>query len=547
MKNEIYESLRDYQRVALNEVWKRHRDGDTRQVLASPTGSGKTVMAFAYAGKRMEQGERVLFLTERNALSDQTFEAATLAGLPSGLLQGSNSANTRAPFLVASQQTLEARNIGLKGYGLVVLDECHVQRSYITKEIREHPGLTLGLSATPFTDGLGKTYDGVVSGGTYDSLIRDGYLVGLRPFAVENIDTKNLVTNGGEWTAASVEDAVSEPLRGRIVEHFFDVAVPLFGGTPKTLVFAPTIAMAEDLAQRFNARGVKAVSTTSADSQSQGAAAVAGFRDGSVEVLVSVERLSRGFDVPGVEVLISARPYKASFASHVQQVGRGMRTAPGKEECLLFDHAGNFVRFYSEWQELCREGVRGLDDFAAAKRKEGGNGNGTAPGWNCPKCAERNPLRAEKCIYCDVARPAPVITPETVETLVELNLDMPDNRSEIWEQIVGAAREKEQRNLERYGKEKSYQAWARMFYKKMVGVWAAEAVYRYGEGVQPGMAISALVKRADRDYRRSRVQSAEKPEWTKDGKARLCQDCRNRYHNPEYERCYDCSKKERSL
>src|SRR3546814_2366982 len=69
---------------------------------------------------------------------------------------------------------------------------------------------------------------------------------------------------------------------------------------------------------------------------------------------------------------ISARPYRKSLSSHVQQLGRVMRPAPGKTFALWLDHSGNYLRFHNDTQELFEHGVQKLDDgdHDAKVRKE---------------------------------------------------------------------------------------------------------------------------------------------------------------------------------
>ena len=89
--------------------------------------------------------------------------------------------------------------------------------------------------------------------------------------------------------------------------------------------------------------------------------------------LVSVEKFVKGFDVPDVLCMIGARPYSSSLASVIQQLGRGMRTAPGKDYCLYLDHAENMVGWYEDVCEIWENGVDKLPDPKKDKktRREG--------------------------------------------------------------------------------------------------------------------------------------------------------------------------------
>jgi DNA repair protein RadD len=69
---------------------------------------------------------------------------------------------------------------------------------------------------------------------------------------------------------------------------------------------------------------------------------IAGFGTDAIEVLTSCELISEGLDVPSVGAVILLRPTK-SFVLHAQQIGRGLRPAPGKDALVVLDHAGSVV------------------------------------------------------------------------------------------------------------------------------------------------------------------------------------------------------------
>ena len=100
---------------------------------------------------------------------------------------------------------------------------------------------------------------------------------------------------------------------------------------------------------------------------------VEGFRRGEFTSLVSVEKFVKGFDVPDVLCMIGARPYSSSLASVIQQMGRGMRIAEGKDFALYLDHAGNVAGWYDDVMEFWANGVDRLDtaEKRKPKRREG--------------------------------------------------------------------------------------------------------------------------------------------------------------------------------
>ena len=91
---------------------------------------------------------------------------------------------------------------------------------------------------------------------------------------------------------------------------------------------------------------------------------IAEFRrpDSEIHGLISCEVFTKGFDVPDVLCGVSARPYRKSLSSHIQQMGRVMRSAPGKDFGLWLDHSGNCLRFMEDTSDIFQSGCSTLDD-----------------------------------------------------------------------------------------------------------------------------------------------------------------------------------------
>ena len=119
---------------------------------------------------------------------------------------------------------------------------------------------------------------------------------------------------------------------------------------------------------------------------------------------VAIMGNSKGFDVPDVQVLIGARPYRKSLSGHIQQIGRGMRPHPGKDFCLMLDHAGNMHGFYDETVDFFENGVDSLRAKMQKKsvtRREGKERadvkckscNFVFTGQTCPSCGAQRPRK----------------------------------------------------------------------------------------------------------------------------------------------------------
>jgi superfamily II DNA or RNA helicase len=114
---------------------------------------------------------------------------------------------------------------------------------------------------------------------------------------------------------------------------------------------------------------------------------IAGLGNGEIEVLTSCDLISEGLDVPALGAVILLRPTK-SLVLHMQQIGRGMRPAPGKAALVVLDHVGNIRR-------------HGRPDFERIWTLDGiDKPQGEAPVRICPECEAANPIGAEQCEFC---------------------------------------------------------------------------------------------------------------------------------------------------
>ena len=383
--------------------------GNGRFLLADFTVTHNTILAAHLLRETMQNGKRGMFVCDRLALVDQTSRVLRQYGLPHAVVQGQRLWSAADDYiLVCSAQTLERRK--WPESELIVVDEAHTVRKVTTEQIMglEH-GYAVGLTATPFTKGLGDIWSRVVTATTTNQLIDAGWLAPLKVYAAREIDMIGAKTNSaGEWQPGEVERR-GTVIIGDIVTEWVEKTQEHFGGPAKTLVFSATVAHGESICDAFQNAGYdfRQVSYKDRDSDRR-AEIIREFRhsDGrnGITGLVSVEALSKGFDVPDVKVIIGARPYRKSLSGHIQQIGRGMRPSPGKDYCLVLDHAGNFHGFFTETVDFFENGVDGLRKKLQKKsvtRREGAERADVAckqcnfvfQGRTCPSCGAQRPRR----------------------------------------------------------------------------------------------------------------------------------------------------------
>ena len=123
--------------------------------------------------------------------------------------------------------------------------------------------------------------------------------------------------------------------------------------------------------------------------------------DTNIHGLIAVDILTKGFDVPDVMIGISARPFSKSLSSHIQQMGRIMRSHPSKEFGIYLDHAGNYLRFREEWDDIYEHGAGELDDGKEKTKKEPTQKEKQAA--KCPRCGNLWG-NSDVCSHCGFVR-----------------------------------------------------------------------------------------------------------------------------------------------
>ena len=373
----------------------RGRDSRCNQILSAPTGAGKTVIASYLMAAVAERRKRALFVVDRLALVKQTSEMFDKYGIPHGIIQGDHwrTEQSRWRFVnVASAQTL-ARRGWPPDIDLIVVDEAHTMFDHVLKRMAARDCDVLGLTATPFTRGLGAHYDQVVNVRTTRQLIDEGYLVPYVVYAATEPDMTGVKVSRttGEWDASETTSRVL-PIVGDVVAEYLR-----HGGGKKFICFGVTVAHCEELQRQFLAAGIVCGLYTNQTGDEERDRLTDDFkvRGGNLRGLISVAALSKGFDNEQVECVIIARPLRKSLAEHIQIIGRGLRVDAENPEkrCIILDHAGNCARFWADTEAFFNDGVRELDD---GKRRP----------TEAKKVQEREPVKCPKCTHLHAPRPS---------------------------------------------------------------------------------------------------------------------------------------------
>lgn len=400
--------LRPYQADAIEGLRQGIREGKRRQILCAGTGAGKTLTAAHLLKEADRKGSYALFLVDRVSLVDQTSAVFDEYGISHGIVQGLNDRwMPRENVQVCSIQTLARRELP-RDPSLIVYDECHAQYKSTLEYIAANPqAVVVGLTATPFTKGMGEFWDGVVNVIPTRRLIEDGFLIEPKIYIARSPEDSELGLNSyGEFSDASATKAGIQ-IVGDVVKEWIDKTEEHFGGPVKTIVFSPTVEHGRELCAAFNAAGFNFQQISYLDrNDDERAEKIAEFRrpDSTIHGLVSCGVLTKGFDVPDVRVGISCKPYRKSLSSHMQEIGRIMRTHPEKDKAIWLDHSGNIERFGLDMFDVWEHGAGELDhstkrDSIARNRDET-----TREKIVCPECG--GALRGNTCMGCGWERPA---------------------------------------------------------------------------------------------------------------------------------------------
>lgn len=396
--------LRDYQIAILDKLRTGFAEGHRAQMLYCPTGGGKTEMGISLMKAASDKYNRSAMVLDRIVLCNQTSERLDKYSIDHGVLQSGHWRHRPYERIqVCSAQTLEKRG-SLPDMKLLIIDEAHQTRAQTIEFIKNNPGIrVVGLSATPFTKGLGSIYTNVVSAITTHELVTAERLVPLRVFVGKEIDMTGAKKVAGEWSAKEAETR-GVKITGDIVTEWVKKTHEVFGGPRKTIVFASGVAHAADLAQKFADAGYNFVSLSYKDDDDFKAEAIKEFSkpDTSIHGLIATDILTKGFDVPDVMIGVSARPFSKSLASHIQQMGRVMRCSPGKEFALWLCHSGNYLGFQDDWEDIYANGIDKLDEGREKPRKE------LKPHEKeravCPRCGTVWAGRRDDCAACGFVR-----------------------------------------------------------------------------------------------------------------------------------------------
>ncbi len=322
-----------------------------RSVMAQmPTGTGKTYLLTAVIDSfvRANPKAKVWIVAHRRELVSQIDETVrkfhSYSSATSSLLSSVKAVSIQ--WLMRHYDEIEEKP------GMIVIDEAHHALAKTYKEMWERfpKAKFLGLTATPCRlNGKGFTdlFDVLVQSWGVPEFISKGRLatydfVSIKSDGVTQRLIDSLQKRGadGDYQNKEMDMLLNKkPSIERLYRSLEE-----FGKDRKGIVYAINISHAQKISKLYQEHGVKAIAIDSKTPATERQQDIEAFKKGDIQVLVNVDIFSEGFDCPDVEFVQLARP-TLSLAKYLQMVGRGLRVAKGKKNCVIIDNVGLYRVF----------------------------------------------------------------------------------------------------------------------------------------------------------------------------------------------------------
>lgn len=360
--------LRDYQNELIEGIYQSMSKGNTKIMVVSPAGSGKSVTMSEIARRATEKGNRVLFLVHRIELVEQ--------------IKGTFIANDVDMELCHVGMIQTIANRIKKGKepepSIILVDEAHHSLAKTYTDIFEYfpKAFVFGFTATPYRlnhRGFTDIFEDLILGKSVRWLIDNQRLAPFKYYSVNLMDSDILTHNStGDFNNESITKAMQKTIYGDVIDNYRK-----FAEGKKTIIYTHNVESSINVCERFVTEGYQALQVDGKTPKQQRELAMQMFRESKVNVLVNAELYGEGVDVPDCECVILLRPTE-SLTLFIQQTMRAMRYQPNKQ-AIIIDHVGNWYRHglpdtEHDWQEY----------FEGTKKK--GKNNDATPIKECPEC-----------------------------------------------------------------------------------------------------------------------------------------------------------------
>lgn len=397
-------TLRPYQRGAVESIYRYFEGKAGNPLVVIPTAGGKSCVMASFVREALTNhpDQRILVVTHVRELIEQNFRELKRLWpeAPAGIYSaGLKQRDIHARILFAGIQSIHARVYEVQQCDLVLIDEAHLiprasntmYRRFIEGLQRLNPQMkVIGFTATPYRldsgllhCGKGAIFTDVAFEVSVRELIDEGYLARLvSKKMATTLDVAGVAIRGGEFVARELAAAVDQQT---ITEQAVN-EIMAYGALRRSwLVFCAGVDHAHHVRDAIRVHGIRCETIVGEMPSAERESLISAFKAGEIRCLTNANVLTTGFNAPQVDLIAMLRPTK-SVGLYVQIVGRGCRLAPGKENCLVLDFAGN----------IARHGP--IDAVAPSRMRE--SSSGAPPIKTCPECASLIPAASGQCPDC---------------------------------------------------------------------------------------------------------------------------------------------------
>ena len=353
--------LRNWQQKIIDDfpsIISKHR----RFILKAPTGAGKTVLASEIV-EQFYKGKKIVVLCHRLVLLEQ-LEKALGEKHNVRKLSVSDTGAAFQNYDILLSTHMRAKDVlvdAIPKADLIIVDEAHRVspngRGYKRiiddfNQFGKEDARFMGLTASPERrtgdqrDQLNLAFDAIIDCANIENLIEEGILVRpiYRPHFVHDLDLSSLDISSGDFPVAKLSPAI---VKSSMIDHALvcyaeerEKVLP----RPISAWFCPDISVAEATLKRIRLLDIEATIVTAKTPINERMKLLELHESGKIEAMVSVGVLAEGWDNPQCNIIVHLRP-TLSKVLWGQSVGRGLRSAPGKEKCIIIDVSSNWSTF----------------------------------------------------------------------------------------------------------------------------------------------------------------------------------------------------------
>lgn len=341
--------LYPYQQEIKNEVYRLAKEGYKRILTVAMTGSGKSIILASIVADAVSKGKICLILVTRSLLVGQLSKSLSMFDIEHSFIKAGKPFELGKTCYIGTLQSISARGLPIS-FDVLVVDEAHETTFHKAFEKLISQCLdpwVFGFTASPWRlsskESLAEKYEKAVYAPVTSKLIEMGFLVpGIYYGFPSKPSVSGLKLVRGDYRESDLEIACNTPeLVAHVVEQFRSICP-----SRKAICFTVNIAHGKAIEREFIENGFACRHVDGSMPEKEREQIYAQLEKGEIQILVSCNVTTTGFDVKSIDCVILCRP-TASKSLHFQQVGRAMRIAPGtnKKDFICLDQAGNILKF----------------------------------------------------------------------------------------------------------------------------------------------------------------------------------------------------------